>query len=110
MTSKKTSFFRLDIYVPETHLDVLKQALFAADAGKVGSYDSCCWMTRGSGQFRPLEGSAPFLGTAGKVEQVPEWKLEMIFPQECRDRILQAIRRYHPYETPAFQYWAVHIS
>lgn len=103
------AYYRLDIYVPESHLDTLKTALFAAGAGRLGNYDSCCFQSLGSGQFRPSAQAKPFLGEVGKLEQVPEWKLEMIFPDEVLAELLAAIRKAHPYETPAFQYWQVEI-
>jgi hypothetical protein len=36
----------------------------------------------GQGQFRPLKGSQPFLGEAGQVEQVEEWKVELVVADE----------------------------
>ena len=51
---------KLTFYVPETHLESVKQALFEKGAGKIGRYDCCCWQTKGVGQYRPLDGSDPF--------------------------------------------------
>lgn len=101
---------RIDVYVPETHAEAVKQAMFEAGAGTVGNYDSCCFQTVGRGQFRPLSGSNPYLGSNGQVEHVTEWKLEMIFPEEKRREVIAALRRAHPYETPAFQHWSVEID
>ena len=101
---------RIDVYVPETHAEAVKQAMFAAGAGTIGNYDCCCFQTVGRGQFRPLDGSSPYLGSAGRVEQVTEWKLEMIFPEEKLQEVIAALRRAHPYETPAFQHWRVELE
>ena len=101
---------RIDVYVPETHAEAVKQAMFAAGAGSIGNYDCCCFQTVGRGQFRPLDGSSPYLGSAGQVEQVTEWKLEMIFPEEKLREVIAALRRAHPYETPAFQHWRVELE
>lgn len=68
--------YKLCFYVPESHLDVVKQAVFAAGGGRIGAYDSCCWQSLGQGQFRPLDGSQPYLGQVGQVEHVAEWKVE----------------------------------
>ena len=67
---------RIDVYVPETHAGIVKDAMFAAGAGAVGNYDCCCFQVCGRGQFRPLVGSDPFIGAQGRVEHVTEWKLE----------------------------------
>lgn len=72
---------RIDVYVPETHAGIVKDAMFAAGAGAVGNYDCCCFQVCGRGQFRPLVGSDPFIGAQGRVEHVTEWKLEMICPE-----------------------------
>ena len=101
---------RIDVYVPETHAEAVKQAMFEAGAGRIGNYDCCCFQTVGRGQFRPLDGSCPYLGSAGQVEHVTEWKLEMIFPEEKLREVIAALRRAHPYETPAFQHWSVELD
>ena len=64
--------YKLCFYVPESHLEQVKGAVFAAGAGRIGAYDNCCWQVSGLGQFRPLPGSDPYLGREGEVEQVPD--------------------------------------
>ena len=100
-------FYRLDVYVPDSHVEAVKTALFEAGAGNFGNYDSCCWQTEGTGQFRPMEGAHPFSGTVGHVEHVKEWKLEFVVKETALEAVLAALKRSHPYETPSFQYWPV---
>ena len=100
-------FFRLDVYVPDSHVEAVKTAMFEAGAGSFGNYDSCCWQTAGDGQFRPLDGSHPFFGETGRVEHVKEWKLEFVVSESALGDALDALKRSHPYETPSFQYWPV---
>lgn len=92
----------LQVYVPESHLESLKAALFNAGAGRIGNYDSCCWQTKGTGQFRPLENSHPYLGTQDKVEQVAEWKIELVCEDALLPNVIEALKAAHPYETPAY--------
>ncbi|KAE8303299.1 hypothetical protein GL50803_004355 [Giardia duodenalis] len=99
--------YRLDVYVPEEAVETVKEALFAAGAGKIGNYDCCCYTTKGVGQFRPLPGSNPAKGSLGNVCVCAEDKLEMIVADGCIDSVIEALRKAHPYETPAFQYWKV---
>ena len=101
--------YRIDIYVPEEHAEAVKQAAFEAGGGTIGNYDCCCWQTSGRGQFRPLEGSDPFIGKKGTLEYVPEVKVEMICPVDKIEKVIGAIEAAHPYETPAYQYWKVNI-
>lgn len=103
-------YCKLEVYVPEGYANSLKKALAAAGAGKLGTYDSCIWECSGTGQFRPLSGSTPFLGTEGQVETVAEIKLEMIVECSRLDAVLKTLRAAHPYETPAFQYWPVSLG
>ncbi len=95
---------KLTVYIPESHLDVVKTALFEAGAGRYRHYDRCAWQILGDGQFRPLEGSQPFLGRQGAVQVVPEYRVEMICEDETAPAILDALHRAHPYEEPAFDF------
>lgn len=95
--------YLLQFYVPESHLESVKKALFAAGAGQIGSYDSCAWQTKGKGQFRPLDGSKPYLGRTGEVETVDEWKVELVCSDENLQAMFTALKKSHPYETPAYQ-------
>ena len=104
------NFVKIEVYVPKTHAGSLKTALFAAGAGKIGNYDCCCYQSSGTGQFRPLEGSNAFIGKCGKIEKVEEVKIELICPKDKITEIITALKKAHPYETPAFQYWTVKIN
>ena len=95
-------FYKIELYVPESHLAVVKTAMFEAGAGRVGNYDCCAWHTRGEGQFRPLDGSSPFLGNQGQIETVIEHKLEMVCEGQCLEAVIAALKRAHPYEEVAY--------
>lgn len=96
--------FKLTVYIPDAYLESVKQALFSAGAGSWDGYDSCCWQIRGVGQFRPLVGSSPFIGSVGKLETVEEWRVEMICPEARLPDIRTALITAHPYETPAYDF------
>ena len=102
--------FRFETYVPEENVEEVKKALAEAGAGRLGNYDYCMWQTLGTGQFRPLEGSNPAIGKHNVVEHVKEVKLEMIVSEEYIKDVIAALKKSHPYETPAFQYWPVFIN
>jgi len=94
--------FKLSYFVPESHLEITKQALFDAGAGRIGDYDSCCWQVLGQGQFRPLSGSQPFLGREGEIETVAEYRVELVVEDTLARAAVEALRAAHPYEEPAF--------
>jgi hypothetical protein len=94
--------YKLGFYVPATHLEQVKQAVFATGAGRIGNYDSCCWQCAGKGQFRPLDGSKPFLGQAGTVESVVEFRVELVCTDDHVKAAVAALKLAHPYEEPAY--------
>ena len=90
------------VYIPDEALDEVKEAMFAAGAGVIGNYDSCAWQTKGEGQFRPLDGSQPYLGRQGEIEKVVEYKVELVCDEQNIKQVLQAMIAAHPYEEPAY--------
>jgi len=97
--------YKLAFFVPPSHLEQVKSALFAAGAGRIGAYDCCSWQVLGQGQFRPLDGSQPFIGQTGQIEQVEEWKVELVVADELIRETVAALKSSHPYETPAYEVW-----
>jgi hypothetical protein len=93
---------KLVVFVPREALDAVREALFAAGAGRIGGYEHCSWYTEGTGTFLGGEGTSPSVGQAGREERVAELRLETVFPAERQDAVLDALRRAHPYEDPAF--------
>lgn len=94
--------FKLCFYVPESHVETVKNALFEAGAGRIGDYEQCAWQVLGQGQFRPLAGSQPFIGTLDSLEKVAEYRVEMICEDAAIQGVVDALRQAHPYEEPAF--------
>ncbi|GAB2706188.1 Nif3-like dinuclear metal center hexameric protein [Nocardia thraciensis] len=90
------------VQVPREHTDAVLAALFAAGAGGSDGYRECCWQVPGTGQFRPVEGANPAVGTIGSLERVAEDRLEVVAPPSARAAVLAALRAAHPYESPAF--------
>ncbi|KWW15276.1 NGG1p interacting factor NIF3 [Pseudomonas putida] len=97
--------YKLAFFVPASHVEVVKAAVFAAGGGRIGGYDHCAWQTLGQGQFRPLDGSQPYLGQTGQVEVVEEWKVELVVADDLIAQVVAALRQSHPYETPAYEVW-----
>jgi hypothetical protein len=93
---------KLVVFVPREALDPVRDALFAAGAGRIGDYQRCSWYTAGTGTFLGGEGTAPTVGERGREERVAELRLETLFPEERQDEVLAALRDAHPYEEPAF--------
>lgn len=94
--------FKLVFFVPVDAVEEVKAAVFAAGAGQQGEYDSCAWQTLGTGQFRPLEGSKPFIGELHKLELVEEYRVEVLVERHRIYQVIQALKHAHPFEVPAY--------
>lgn len=99
--------YKVCFYVPSSHVDEVKRAMFAAGAGKVGNYSCCAWQSLGEGQFMPLEGSNAYIGEENQLETVQEFKVEMICDASQIKEAIAALKKSHPYEVPAYQMWRV---
>jgi hypothetical protein len=84
--------YKLAFFVPASHVEQVKSAVFAAGAGRIGAYDHCSWQVLGQGQFRPLDGSQPFIGQTGQVESVEEWKVELVVADELIHAAVTALK------------------
>jgi hypothetical protein len=93
---------KLVVFVPADALDAVRDAVFAAGAGRIGVYERCSWYAEGTGTFVGGEGSSPTVGAPGREERVPELRLETVFPAERQRAVVAALRAAHPYEEPAF--------
>lgn len=93
--------YKISFYVPVTHVDQVKQAMFDKGAGKIGNYDSCAWQVLGEGQFKPLSGSNAFIGIQHRLEKIAEYKVEMVCDAHAIQNVIAALRETHPYEEPA---------
>ncbi|VAW61285.1 hypothetical protein MNBD_GAMMA10-2433 [hydrothermal vent metagenome] len=97
--------YKLSVFVPESHLELLKTALFEVGAGRIGRYAHCSWQALGQSQFRPLENSRPYSGTIGQLCTTNEYKLEMVVANEQIKSAIAALKQAHPYEEPAYECW-----
>ncbi|MFO7571708.1 MAG: hypothetical protein R6W48_03810 [Gaiellaceae bacterium] len=89
-------------FVPADTLDVTRDAVFAAGAGRIGAYERCSWYTAGTGTFLGGEGTAPAVGERGQEERVPELRVETVVPADRLDPVVAALKQAHPYEEPAY--------
>ncbi len=94
--------YKLVVFVPVESLAEISNAVFAAGAGAIGNYSNCGFSADGMGTFLPLGGAKPAIGKKGKLEKVLEIRFETIVPADKLDKVVTAMKKAHPYETPAF--------
>ena len=91
---------KLEIFLPESHLAALEDALRQVDAGHIGTYDCCLSYSPVTSTWRPLPGSAPYLGRVGQVCRQAELKVEVTVRTDRLAETLRAVMDAHPYEEP----------
>jgi hypothetical protein len=94
--------YQLIFYVPSSHLEIVKEAIFEKGAGRVQGYDRCCWQTLGNGQFRADKSCKPFLGEIGETHIEKEWKVECVVEDLYIKQVVKALILSHPYEVPGY--------
>ena len=92
---------KIVVFVPETHTDVVREAIGNAGAGKIGNYSSCSFSSKGIGRFKPEQGADPYIGEVGKFEEVVEERIETICPRKKLQDVIAAIKKVHPYDEVA---------
>jgi dinuclear metal center YbgI/SA1388 family protein len=101
------TFYKLVVFVPETHIEVVRVSICEAGGGHVGDYSHCTYQTMGTGTFMPLEGSNPYIGKKNELEKVEEYRLETIVSHKNLKEVLQKMKEAHPYEEVAYDVFAL---
>ena len=98
-------FVKIVVFVPTQAADRLRQALGDAGIGWIGGYSHCSFNVEGEGTFFGREGTHPRVGKKGRLERVKETRIEMITDQDMLLRTEHVIRKNHPYEEPAYEFY-----
>ena len=104
------SMMKLAVFVPNEAADTVRAALATAGAGEIGNYDTCSFSSVGEGRFRALEDANPYVGAIGEVQIEPEQKIEVVFPQSIKNKVLKAMLNVHPYEEPAYDLFTLDVQ
>lgn len=102
LSPRPDDLLKLVVFVPHSHADSLKQAIFEAGAGTIGKYDSCSFSAEGQGSFRAGNDANPYVGSPGKFHLEPEMRVETVLPTHRKRAVLAAMKAAHPYEEVAY--------
>ena len=102
LAETKSTQYKLVAFVPENALEAVSRALFDAGAGRIGRYSACSFRSPGTGTFFGEQGTSPAVGQSGKLEVQPEVRIETVVPITRVAAVVEALRKHHPYEEPAF--------
>jgi len=98
----RNRLLKLVTFVPDNHLDKVKEAIFDAGAGVTGGYDNCGFSSQGTGSFRGSESTHPFVGEKGRVHFEKETRFETVLFSHLKDKVIEALIKAHPYEEPVY--------
>ena len=99
---KPNTLQKLVTFIPVEHTEAVMEAIHAAGAGNIGNYNDCSFRITGKGYYRPNEEASPVQGRAGKLEEVQENRVEVIYPGYLKGAILNSLEQAHPYEEVAY--------
>ena len=94
--------YKITVFVPEGYEDDVRSALGDTGAGWIGNYSHCTFQSKGTGTFKPLEGSNPFIGKVDDIEKVDEYRIETIVTQKNLSNAINKMIQAHPYEEVAY--------
>jgi len=98
----KELYYKLVVFVPENHLEKVRDSICEAGAGHIGNYSCCTFNSKGTGTFKPLHGTTSYIGTIGELEKVSEYRLETIVSNENLTTVINKMLAVHPYEEVAY--------
>src|SRR5690606_24939344 len=102
MAAPQPPMMKLVVFVPDTHLREVREAVCAAGAGVIGDYSQCSFSTPGTGTFLPGASTTPYAGQKNIVNEEPERRFETIVPKARLKAVLAALLAAHPYEEVAY--------
>lgn len=106
LSPQKQMLLKLVTFVPESHADIMRNALANAGAGHIGNYDSCSFSVSGEGKFRAASDECnPYCGEIGVLHSEPEVRIETVLPAYKKSNVLRALLAFHPYEEPAYDFY-----
>ena len=98
---------KLVTYVPLSHAEQVRNALFNAGAGHIGNYSDCSFSSEGNGTFKGGDDADPYVGTPGERHTEREARIETVYPANLESKILMALVLAHPYEEVAYDLYAI---
>ncbi len=101
-TRKSDPYVKIAVFVPEEAVEDVRNAMAEAGAGMIGQYTHCSFRAPGVGSFVPLQAAQPYIGEVGKLEEIEEYRLEMVCAASWAGNVIAAMLETHPYDEVAY--------
>lgn len=103
LSPKSHQMSKLVVYVPSKNAEEIRESLFLQGAGKISDYSECSFNSLGIGTYNPGDKTNPTLGEKGETNLVDETKIEVIVFDHLKKKILNEVKKVHPYEEVAYE-------
>jgi len=98
---------KLVTFIPEKHIEKVRNAVFAAGAGHIGNYDNVSYNLKGEGSFRASENAKPYVGKINEIHFEKEIRFETVFSEHLQAKIIKELKNNHPYEEVAYDIYTL---
>jgi dinuclear metal center YbgI/SA1388 family protein len=96
------NLYKLVVFIPVDSFGEVQKAILDAGAGFIGKYSHASFSIEGTGTFKPLKGSKPYIGKQECFTEVKERRLETIVEEERLNEVIEVMLEKHPYEEVAY--------
>ena len=93
-------YCKVEVFIPKNYLEELSNVFKKLDIGHIGKYSECLSYSEVISRWKPLKGSEPYIGNINELEEEKEFKVEVTCEKELIDKLVEEIKRVHPYEEP----------
>lgn len=100
MPSVIEGYYKVVVFLPPEYREEMMRAINASMEPIYPNYDMVFSYHMVKGCWRPLEGSKPYQGSEGEVEEADELRLEFAIKAADLRRVVDAVIAAHPYEEP----------
>lgn len=89
---------KMVVYVTKGYEEMVRKVVLESEAGVQGEYRGCTFSCEGTGSFFPGPESKPHVGEKGRLNLVPESRIEFLVPEFAVSSLVSRLREIHPYE------------
>jgi len=101
---------KLSVFVPLDSLDSFFERIVSLGVGRIGPYSCCTFRSEGIGTFLPDDEASPAIGEIGTLNEVREYRIEMLVPQKDVRSVVANLKEAHPYETMAYDVYPITVG
>lgn len=103
-----SEYVKVVVLVPETHADLIREVMGKRGVGESDRYSYGSFSVKGISRFIPKKEAEPYIGEEGKLTVVVEERIETICKCERVEKVIDAIKKAHPYEETIIEIYPIY--